>query len=62
MTGRELIDFLLKQSNESLSLDISVLNNENGEFFHIDRVYIHDENNEKNGDVLDNESIVFEFN
>lgn len=62
MTGRELLDFLLKQNNESLSLDISVLNNENGEFFHIDRVYIHDENNEKNGDVLDNESIVLEFN
>lgn len=61
MTGRELLDFLLKQSNESLSMDISLFDNESEEFFHIDSVHIHDEDSER-GDVLDNGTIVLEIN
>lgn len=61
MTGRELLDFLLKQSNESLSMDISLFDNESEEFFHVDNVYIHDENSE-DGNVLDNGTIVLEIN
>lgn len=61
MTGRELLDFLLKQSDESLSLDISLFDNEWGVFLHIDNVYTHNENGE-DGSILNNGTIVLEVN
>lgn len=61
MTGRELLDFLLKQSNESLSMDISVFDNEYGLFLHIDNIYIYNENDESS-DALSNGTIILGVN
>lgn len=58
MTGQMLLDFLLKQSEESLAMDLSLLDEFKGEFFTVERVYLHDEKDKQYGNILDQDSIV----
>lgn len=61
MTGRNLLYFLATQSAEILDREISCFNNETEEFVPVESVYLHDENDEEFGDVLDHNSIVIEL-
>lgn len=58
ITGKQLLEFLQKQSEEVLAENISLYNGESDEYYSATKVYLTNENH----DVLDDNNIVITFN
>lgn len=58
MTGYDLLNYLVQQTEESLESDITIFVRDTKEFFPLKKAYIHDEQDPVHGDVLDSGCIV----